>query len=146
MAQGAVIPRPSVADGETFLEKLNGRWHETALWLFAVIVLAHWTEHVLQAIQIFILGWPRPAARGALGLIFPWLVSSETLHYGYALIMLVGLLALRPGFSGRSRTWWNVALGIQVWHHFEHLLLISQVILGYHLFGAPTVTSILQLL
>src|SRR4051795_13137117 len=105
------------------METLNGPWHKRALQIFALIVLAHWVEHILQAIQIFALGWPRPQARGALGLVFPWLVSSETLHYGYAVVMLIGLILLRPSFSGRARTWWNVALGIQVWHHFEHLLL-----------------------
>src|SRR5262249_30225115 len=54
------------------------------------------------------------------------------------------LVALRPGFAGRGRRWWDVALGIQVWHHFEHLLLLSQVIVGANLFGSPVPTSVLQ--
>src|SRR2546421_7266720 len=47
---------------------------------------------------------------------FPWLVHSEVLHYGYALIMLVGIWMLLPGFVGRSRAWWLAALVIQFWH------------------------------
>lgn len=124
---------------------LNTRWHKQALLIFLVIVLAHWVEHILQAIQIFVLGWPRPTALGGLGLFFPWLVSSETLHYAYAILMLLGLYLLRPAFDGRARVWWNIALAIQFWHHFEHGLLLVQAIIGRNLFGLPAPTSILQL-
>ncbi|GII62788.1 hypothetical protein Skr01_28730 [Sphaerisporangium krabiense] len=125
---------------------LNGRHHKAALYVFSFVVLAHWAEHIAQAIQIYALGWPLPEARGVLGLPFPWLVKSEWMHYGYALLMLVGLIMLRKGFTGRSRTWWNISLGIQVWHHFEHLLLLLQAITGNNLAGKPVPTSIIQLL
>jgi hypothetical protein len=134
----------SLRAGRT-LDKLNGPWHETGLRIFLLIVLAHWAEHVLQAIQIFVLGWPRPQALGALGLIFPWLVTSEWLHYAYAIVMLIGLLLLRPGFTGRGLLWWNIALGIQFWHHIEHALLLGQRLTGHFLFGAQAPTSIAQL-
>ena len=68
---------------------LNGRHHKAALGVFAVIVIAHWAEHIAQAIQIWVLGWPLPEARGVLGVPFPWLVKSEWMHYGYALVMFV---------------------------------------------------------
>ena len=87
----------------TLIERLNGPRHELALRVFMVIVLAHWAEHLLQAFQIYALGWPVPEARGALGYFFPWLVKSETLHYGYALVMLAGLWLLRSGFTGVAR-------------------------------------------
>ena len=111
-------------DGMTFTERANGPGHELALRIFMVIVLAHWAEHLLQATQIYVLGWPVPEARGALGLLFPWLVSSEVLHYTYALVMLGGLWFLRPGFAGRAdRLWWTVALAIQFWLCFGHEFL-----------------------
>ena len=69
-----------------------------------VIVLAHWAEHLLQAFQIYVLGWPVPEARGLLGLYYPWLIKSETLHYGYALVMLAGLWMFRSGFHRRERS------------------------------------------
>src|SRR5262247_1499163 len=116
--------RPSMPD--TFVSRLNGERHELALRLFMVIVLAHWAEHLLQAVQIFALGWPVPESRGALGLLFPWLIKSETLHYGYAVVMLIGLWLLRSGFTGQlDRRWWTVALAIQFFHHIEHFLLLA---------------------
>lgn len=124
---------------------LNTKGHRIALNTFLFIVVAHWVEHITQAIQIFGLGWARPKAGGALGLAFPWLVKSEWLHYGFAILMLVGFVVLRHGFTGRSRTWWNVAMWIQVWHHFEHLLLLLQALTGAYLLGKAAPTSIAQL-
>lgn len=128
-----------------FLRDLNGRYHEPALLVFMAIVLAHLAEHVVQAVQIFVLGMPRPASRGILGQVWPWLVSSEALHYAYAIIMLIGLLVLLPGFQGRSRFWWGVALAIQFWHHFEHALLQGQAIAGQTLWGSPVPISVAQI-
>jgi hypothetical protein len=130
---------------QSLLAVLNTRGHKIALYGFMFIVLAHWAEHLTQAFQIWVLDWPRPKAGGVLGVWFPWLVTSEWLHYGYAIVMLVGLIVLRPGFTGRARTWWSVALWIQVWHHVEHLLLLLQAVTGSYLFGAKQPTSILQL-
>jgi hypothetical protein len=131
---------------QSLMENLNGKWHKKALQVFLIIVLAHWAEHIVQAVQIFVFGWARPESRGALGLVFPWLVSSEALHYAYAIVMLVGLIVLRPGFQGTARKWWDLALGIQVWHHFEHFLLLAQAVVGMNLFGSPVPTSIAQLI
>ncbi|MGH8840427.1 MAG: hypothetical protein ACRDVO_14415 [Jiangellaceae bacterium] len=124
---------------------VNTEGHRTALNVFLVIVLAHWAEHIAQAIQIWVLGWPVPEARGVLGTWFPWLVTSEALHYAYAVIMLVGFILLRPGFSGQARTWWTIALGIQVWHHIEHLILLVQAQTGLYLLGNAVPTSVVQL-
>jgi hypothetical protein len=125
--------------------RLNREWHKPALQFFMVIVLAHWAEHLVQAFQIYVLGWPVPESRGVLGHWFPWVVKSEVLHYGYALVMLIGLWILRQGFQGRSRTWWTISLGIQFWHHIEHAILQGQAIAGANLFGSPVPVSIAQL-
>lgn len=127
------------------MDRLNGSWHERALWIFLAIVLAHWGEHLAQAFQVYVLHWPVPEARGMLGLWFPWLVSSEILHYGYAIIMLVGLWMLRSGFVGKAHTWWMVSFWIQFWHHIEHALLQAQAIAGQNLFDSPVPVSIVQL-
>ncbi|MEE2039958.1 hypothetical protein Q8791_22335 [Nocardiopsis sp. CT-R113] len=123
---------------------VNSDRHRAALWVFMVIVVAHWAEHLAQAAQIYVLDWPVPEARGVLGIPFPWLVSSEWMHYGYALLMLAGLLLLLPGFTGRSRTWWRVSLWIQVWHHLEHFLLLVQALSGAHLGGGAAPMSLIQ--
>ena len=113
--------------------------------MFMAIVLAHWGEHLFQAYQIYVMGWPRPMANGILGLWYPWLIKSEVLHYGYALVMLIGIWVLRKGFTGTGRTWWTVALVIQFWHHIEHLLLITQATMHHNFWGKPVPVSVLQL-
>ena len=127
-------------------DRLNGAWHKLALRLFMVVVLGHWAEHLAQAAQIYVLGWPVTEARGVLGLWYPWLIKSELLHYLYALVMLAGLWTLRKGFRGLSHKWWTAALAIQFWHHIEHALLIGQALSGHNLFGSPVPTSLIQLL
>jgi hypothetical protein len=131
-------------DNRRAVSWVNGAGHRLALGALMFIVLAHWAEHLTQAVQIWGLGRPPPQARGVLGQYFPWLVASETLHYGYAILMLIGLFALRNGFAGSARTWWTVALVIQFWHHIEHLLLLIQAQTHHYLFGAAVPTSILQ--
>ena len=131
---------------DTFIGRLNSDRHELALRVFTVIVLAHWAEHLLQGLQIYALGWPVPEARGAVGLLFPWVIKSEALHYGYALVMLAGLWTLRNGFTGKvDRFWWMLAFWIQFFHHVEHALLQTQALLGQNLFGRPVPTSLVQL-
>lgn len=142
------LPSTSVQENspfKNFLLLINAAKHELALRLYMALVLAHWGEHLVQAFQIFVLKWPRPESRGILGQWFPWLISSESLHYGYALFMLIGLWILRSGFKGRSLKWWTAALVIQFWHHIEHLLLQLQALFHHNLFGSPVPVSILQL-
>ena len=140
------VSRTAPASSASFSQKLNTVWHKRALNLFMLVVLAHWAEHLTQAYQIYVLGWPRPRAGGVMGLFFPWLVSSEVLHYGYALVMLIGIWTLRRGFSGTSLKWWTIALVIQFWHHIEHAVLQWQALTHHYWFGSPVPTSFPQLL
>jgi hypothetical protein len=131
---------------KTLRERLNTDWHERGLQTFTVIVLLHWAEHLTQAFQIYALGWPVPESRGFLGHFYPWMVKSEVLHYGYALIMIAGIWLFWTGFtSTRDRFWWTTAFVIQFWHHIEHALLQYQAIAGANFFGRPVPTSIAQL-
>lgn len=127
-----------------FEEKLNTVWHKRALQIFLAIVLAHWAEHLVQAYQIWVLGWPIPESLGVLGYWFPWMVSSEILHYGYALIMLIGIWILRTGFTGKAYTWWMISFGIQFWHHIEHAMLQGQAIVGENFANSPVPISLVQ--
>ncbi|HWY87266.1 MAG TPA: hypothetical protein VNX28_11105 [Gemmataceae bacterium] len=136
----------SISAPRTLTDKLNAEWHKPALLIYTAVVLVHWSEHFLQAFQVYILGWSLPEARGLLGIPFPWLVSSEALHYGYALIMLIAFWVLRKGFIGRSYYWWMAAFWIQFWHHIEHGLLQYQVLAGRNFFGAPAPISLIQML
>jgi len=129
---------------ETGLERLNTRWHKGALIAFAVVVLLHWAEHIVQAFQIWVLHYKKPAALGLIGAQWPWLIKSEWLHYGFALVMLVGLAVLFRGFTGRARIFWGIALAIQVWHFIEHQILFLQAQTHQYWFGAKVPTSVLQ--
>jgi hypothetical protein len=140
------MPTSTITRPGGFLGELNSRYHNRALAVFMIVVIAHWAEHIVQAIQIYGLGWKTSDARGVLGIPFPTLISSEWLHYGYALVMLVALWTLRHGFAGRSRQWWNLALALQFWHHIEHLLLFVQAQSGWRLAGQKVPTSVIQLL
>lgn len=135
--------RPRTRNRDLFA-KINGEWHERSLWVFMVIVMGHWAEHIIQGVQIWLINMPRASALGGLGYLAPVLVSSEALHFGFAISMLAGLAMLRPGFSGQSRKWWNLSLALQGWHFIEHALLFGQVIIGVNMFGSPVPTSLLQ--
>jgi hypothetical protein len=128
-----------------FMSQLNGRFHAPALWVYMLVIVAHWLEHVLQIYQIYGLGWAPENAGGILGVFYPSLVESETLHFVYDFIQWAGILLFYPGFHGRARTWWQIALVGQTWHYIEHVLLMGQYLTGYYLFGAPHQISILQL-
>ncbi|WP_237774500.1 hypothetical protein [Actinosynnema sp. ALI-1.44] len=130
---------------QTAREAMNARWHQLALALFMLIVTLHWVEHIAQVVQVYFLDWKRADAGGVLGMWYPWLTRTEALHYGFAIVMLVGLIVLRPGFTGTSRRWWTAAMWIQVWHHFEHLLLLVQAGTGTRLLDSSVPTTLLQL-
>lgn len=119
--------------------------HTLYVKVFALIVIVHWAEHLVQAAQIYLLGWPIPDAGGILGVWFPWMITSEVMHYGYAIVMLVALWCLRNGFEGRVRQWWMLSFALQFWHHIEHLLLFTQATIGSNLGGGPVPMSILQI-
>ena len=130
---------------QSLVDSLNTRWHKAALRIFLVIVLFHWLEHIVQAYQAFVLHWPRAMSMGILGMYYPWLMKTETLHYGFALVMLIGLWVLRKGFAGRSHTWWMVSFWIQFWHHFEHFILFYQAQTHHFWFGGKVPTSVGQI-
>lgn len=124
---------------------VHGPWHFQMLGLYMLLVVTHGIEHILQLYQFAVLGWTRAASGGLLGLWMPQLAASEVLHFTYNLFQLFGLAVLRGGFKGRARRWWTVALIVQSWHFFEHVLLQVQWLTGVYLFNQPQQTSIGQL-
>jgi hypothetical protein len=128
-----------------WFQLLNGPYHAQALWIFMLVIVAHWMEHVLQIYQIYGLGWAPADAGGLLGVVYPQLVESEILHFVYDFIQWGGIVLLYPGFRGRARTFWGIATIIQTWHYIEHVLLMGQYMSGNYLFGAAQQISIGQL-
>lgn len=85
-----------------------------------MILIAHTLEHLAQVIQLYGLHWPRTQSMGILGLWLPFLIRTEALHLGYALLMLAGL-----AYWGYRKTF-----NYQLFHTFEHCLLFAQFVLG----------------
>lgn len=119
--------------------------HAVLLWLYLLLVFLHWSEHLMQIYQVYILGWLPKEAGGILGLWYPWLAAAEVLHFAYNALQLAGLVALRRDVTGRARAWWDVAIAAQSWHFLEHLLLQVQWLTGVYLFGASQQMGIGQL-
>jgi len=115
------------------------------LKIFAGLMVAHWAEHLVQAYQVYVLGYERHHALGVLGPLSPWLMHTEWLHFAYAAFTFLGLWLLRRAFDDPARIWWNSAMVIQAWHLFEHTLLFAQAQGGFLLWGAKEPTSVLQL-
>ena len=133
-------------DGSASLsERLNTRWHKLALQSLMAVVLVHWAEHIVQAYQFYVLHWPRSMSMGLMGMLNPWLMKTETLHYGFALVMLIGLWVLRKGFTGTSYKWWMASFWIQFWHHIEHGMLFYQANTHQYWFGGAVPTSVGQI-
>lgn len=128
-----------------FVYSISRRQHHWFLKIFLLIVTLHLAEHIIQVFQLWSLGWERKNCLGLLGLWQPWLMRSEWLHYGHAVFMLIGLAILRPRIEGKARFWWDVALVLQFYHHFEHALLLGQALTGQNLFNSPIPLSIGQM-
>ncbi|QPC84942.1 hypothetical protein G4Y79_11405 [Phototrophicus methaneseepsis] len=123
---------------------VHGEWHKPMIALYMVLVLCHFSEHMLQVYQAFVLQWARADSGGLIGLWRPDLASSEVLHFTYNAFQLFGLLVLLGGFTGRARFWWKIAIAAQAWHFFEHVLLQTQYITKAYLYGAEKQMSLLE--
>ena len=95
--------------------------------IFNLIIVAHFLEHIMQMVQLYIMHLPRSQCLGLLGSLCPPLMHSEWLHYGHALFMFGGLYILRMRFRG---FWSNFALGFSYYHLIEHTILLSQALEG----------------
>jgi hypothetical protein len=120
---------------------------KVGIWAFAALLAAHWLEHAFQAYQVYVMHMERSCALGMLGMRYPWLVRTESLHFGFAVVTTVGLLMLWHVFAADGRTWgwWTAATLISIWHLFEHSLLFYQATVHHNFFGSPVPTSIIQL-
>lgn len=114
-------------------------WTSMKIWVFVALLAGHWLEHLFQAWQVYVMHMPRHCALGLLGMRYPWLVRTESLHFGFAVLTTFGIASLWSTFS-ESR-WWKAAYAISIWHLFEHTLLFFQAQLG-----VPQPTSVIQFL
>ena len=101
----------------------------TAMRLLVAVMVFHWAEHLIQAVQVYALGVPRHHALGLLGMVWPSLVHNESMHFTYSFVMLLLLVATLPKMHHVGR-WWLAAVLLQTWHTIEHTILIWQAMHG----------------
>jgi hypothetical protein len=107
--------------------------------LFVGVVVVqgiHVIEHVIQLIQVFVLGIPDDKALGLLGYIFQLQGTEEWLHLVFNVTYLTALLLLvvplRGAVPDAVPRWAYAAfvfgVAMEGWHNIEHAVIISNVI------------------
>ena len=117
------------------LEKLRGPRSLGYFLVFfggALIIQGlHDLEHIVQSMQVFVFGVPRPQAGGVLGSAadFPLLHFTYNFAFFLALIFIVAWAYGLGGFRKFDRTgMWLLLItaGIQTYHAAEHVIQLSQ--------------------
>lgn len=107
------------------------------LFVGTVIVQGtHVVEHVIQLIQVYVLGIPDDEALGLLGYVFQLQGTEEWLHLVFNLTYLIALALLvfpLRSFVPQTVAPWAFAVfgsgvALEGWHNVEHLVIISNVI------------------
>jgi hypothetical protein len=108
--------------------------------LFTAVVVVqgiHVVEHIIQLIQVFILGIPDDEALGLLGYVFQFQRTEEWLHLAFNAAYLLALYLLLLPLGRRVpylvpvwafTTFVAGAVGLETWHMIEHGVIISNVI------------------
>lgn len=85
--------------------------------LFMSVCYVHFSEHLFQIYQLYILHWDRKDCLGMIGLLLPALMRSQWLHFGYAVFMWIGIYVFMPLLG-------LTAFILQTLHTFEHYLMV----------------------
>jgi hypothetical protein len=105
----------------------------------AVVVIqgGHVIEHIIQLVQVSVLGIPDDEALGLLGYIFAFQGTEEWLHivfnvlyWACLLVIAWRLLSERSSVVPRLALWTFLFFGVWLegWHVIEHVVIISNVI------------------
>jgi hypothetical protein len=124
-----------------------GRVMKYGMKIFGTIMIAHWLEHIFQAYQVYVLHLHRECALGLLGMKYPWLIKTESLHYVFAMWTVWAMIY--AGWKYFESDWaskmWIYGTIAAVWHFIEHCLLFGQAVTHHYLFHQSQPTSIIQL-
>jgi len=107
--------------------------------LFVSVVVIqgiHVIEHIIQLVQVYVLGIPDEEALGILGYILQLQGTEEWLHLVFNVTYLSALLVLVVPLRGvvpEAVPRWAYAaflfgVGLEGWHNVEHAVIISNVI------------------
>jgi hypothetical protein len=110
------------------------------LTFYATVVVVqggHVIEHIIQLIQVYVLGIPDDEALGLLGYVFAFQGTEEWLHivfnllYWACLVIIAWrLIAERSPVVPRVALWAFLLFGVWLegWHVIEHVVIISNVV------------------
>jgi hypothetical protein len=114
-----------------------GEW--TFYFMTAVVAIqgGHVVEHIVQLVQVTLLGVPEQDALGLLGYVLQFNGTEEWLHLGYNTFYLLALYALiiplwriTPAVLPQSAFIFFITASVwlETWHMVEHGVIISHVI------------------
>jgi len=117
-------------------------WGGRLLAFYAAVVViqgVHVGEHVIQLVQVFLLGVPEERALGLLGFVFAIQGTEEWLHLAFNSAYLGGLVLIAIGLLRWPVTRLAVpttalvaflffGVWLEGWHVLEHLVIISNVV------------------
>lgn len=113
---------------------------DRAFYFMTAVVLiqgGHVVEHVIQLLQVFVLGVPEEDALGLLGYVLQFNGTEEWLHLGYNSFYLLALYVLILPLWRITPTvlsYWGfgfylaASVWIETWHIVEHGVIIANVI------------------
>jgi hypothetical protein len=136
---GSIVHRPVAVAPATSATAAAGLSERAFYFMTAVVAVqgGHVIEHVVQLVQVFLLGVPDADALGLLGYVLQFNGTEEWLHLGYNAFYLVALYALilplwriTPAVLPRWGFWFFVAASVwlESWHVIEHGVIIAHVI------------------
>jgi hypothetical protein len=117
------------------------RFNRSAFFTFFAGVMlvqgVHVIEHIIQLIQVFILGVPKDEALGLLGYVYQFKGTAEFLHLGFNASYLLALFLLIVPLKRRTphpvpvwalTTFAVGAVALESWHMVEHIVIINHAL------------------
>jgi hypothetical protein len=111
-----------------------------AFYVAVVVVQSvHVVEHIIQLVQVYVLGVPDDEALGLLGYIYQFQGTEEWLHLVFNLVFFISLVVIAAGlFRSRATTsavpimalaaFLVFGVWLEGWHVVEHVVIISNVV------------------
>jgi hypothetical protein len=87
-------------------------------FLLTTFQLSHFGEHIVQMVQIHVLGLQGAAARGVFGVF-----DIEWVHFIWNSGVLLAVLLLLPRYP--KNRWFQLTAVISAWHALEHTYILS---------------------
>ena len=104
-------------------------WPRVVLEVLLVVQVLHLGEHVAQMVQLYVLGWSPPTARGLVSTF-----DVEKIHFVWNAVVLATLVWLRA--RGVRSAWLTTTMAWAVLHTSEHGFLLARA-LASGMEGAP---------